>query len=114
MVMIFSVCNEVITRYGISETELLFAGRDNAAVVAARKVVAYILREKLHYSLWFIGQLLNYRDHSTVIYNVKMVQKEQHFLRVADEIWNHIRDNATVEALLYLKQRQAIELRPTK
>ncbi len=108
--MIFKVYNAVLTKYGVKEINLLYGSRDEHNSTA-RKIISYLLREKLHYTFIFIQQLLNYIDHSVIFYNVREVRAKEHLRIVAEDIWTKLYMDASLEEMEFIKEREKIQLR---
>ena len=51
--------------------------KQTADVSFARQVAAYVLHEVTNYSTKKIGELLGGKDHSTIVYYLRKVEKEK-------------------------------------
>ena len=60
--------------YEVTQDDLISPSRA-AHLVWPRQLAMALLRELSPYSLAFIGQLFGHRDHSTVIYAIRRVEK---------------------------------------
>ncbi len=67
------IISEVARVYNVTETDIL-SKRRTAALVLARQVAMYITKQTTDLSYEAIGQEFK-KDHSTVIYNVRQVEK---------------------------------------
>jgi len=57
------------------KVEEIFSHSRQAAIVAPRNIIMYLLHEKVKLSYLKIGHLLGGRDHSTVIHDVRKVER---------------------------------------
>ncbi|MGZ8429715.1 MAG: chromosomal replication initiator protein DnaA [Candidatus Deferrimicrobiaceae bacterium] len=65
----------VAEHFGVKVTDLR-SGRKHKVVALPRQVAMYLMREMTHCSFPDIGQRFGGRDHSTVMYAVKMIEKK--------------------------------------
>lgn len=61
--------------FKISNDDLM-SGKRNQGLVRPRQIIMYLLRHELNLSYPKIGQHLNKKDHTTVIYGVEKIEKE--------------------------------------
>ena len=61
--------------YGLDETIIRGQQRIRDAV-AARQIAMYLIRSMTNLSLDDIGKVFDNRDHSTVLYSIKQVEKQ--------------------------------------
>lgn len=69
------VVSVTIEYFNISNDDLM-SGKRNQGLVRPRQIIMYLLRHELNLSYPKIGQHLNKRDHTTVIYGVEKIEKE--------------------------------------
>jgi chromosomal replication initiator protein len=65
----------VAEHFGVKVTDLR-SGRKHKVVALPRQIAMYLMREMTHCSFPDIGQRFGGRDHSTVMYAVKMIEKK--------------------------------------
>ena len=65
----------VAEHFGVKVTDLR-SGRKHKVVALPRQIAMYLMREMTHCSFPDIGQRFGGRDHSTVMYAVKMMEKK--------------------------------------
>ena len=82
--------------YGGITPEDIRSQKRNANISKARQVSMYIVREITQMSMVEIGQTFGGRDHSTVVYAVRQVEKDlkkdPHTKAMVDDIIKNIRD----------------------
>jgi len=69
------VVSVTIEYFNISNDDLM-SGKRNQGLVRPRQIIMYLLRHELNLSYPKIGQHLNKKDHTTVIYGVEKIEKE--------------------------------------
>jgi len=70
------VLKEVCDYYGVEKNRILEDGRGTKEVAQARQVAMYLLRKLGNLSHKSIGHQFGNRDHSTVVYAIKTVEKQ--------------------------------------
>ena len=70
------VLNLVCEYFDVEKSRILEDGRGTKEVSTARQVTMYLLRKLAELSHKSIGQQLGNRDHSTVVYAVKTIEKQ--------------------------------------
>lgn len=95
-VKIETIIAEVAKTYNVSESDIL-SNRRTAALALARQVAMYIARETTNLSFSAIGESFG-KDHTTVLYNVKKVEKFLKDKPYEKELVNDIIRNLTSEA----------------
>lgn len=98
-VKIETIIAEVAKTYNVSESDIL-SNRRTAALALARQVAMYIARETTNLSFSAIGESFG-KDHTTVLYNVKKVEKFLKDKPYEKELVNDIIRNLTSEATEY-------------
>ena len=98
-VKIETIIAEVAKTYNVSESDIL-SNRRTAALALARQVAMYIARETTNLSFSAIGESFG-KDHTTVLYNVKKVEKFLMDKPYEKELVNDIIRNLTSEAIEY-------------
>ncbi len=93
-ITIDKILSEVSRTYNVPAEDLRSAKR-NAAVSSARRAAIYILREITGMSTEEIGREFGGRDHSTIVYSLKTMEKEmredQRLKETVDDIISNIR-----------------------
>ncbi len=93
-VTIDKIISEVSRTYNVSPSDIRGSKR-NAAVSSARRVAIYILRDITGMSMEDIGREFSGRDHSTIVYSLKTMEKDmqddQHLRETVDDIIKNIR-----------------------
>ena len=74
-VTIEKIINEVARTYNVSPTEIRGPKR-NSAVAAARRTAIYVVREITGMSMEEIGKEFGGRDHSTIVYAMRVMEKD--------------------------------------
>ncbi len=75
-VTVEKIIEEVARTYGGITPEDIRSQKRNANISKARQVSMYIVREITQMSMVEIGQTFGGRDHSTVVYAVRQVEKD--------------------------------------
>ena len=95
-VTVDKIIEEVARTYGGITSEDIRSQKRNANISKARQVSMYIVREITQMSMVEIGQTFGGRDHSTVVYAVRQVEKDlkkdPHTKAMVDDIIKNIRD----------------------
>ncbi|MCI8500641.1 MAG: chromosomal replication initiator protein DnaA [Oscillospiraceae bacterium] len=95
-VTIQRIIEEVGRTYGIAPEDIEGPMR-TTPISNARKIAIYVVREITQIPLQEIGVHFNNRDHSTVVYAIKDVEKtmkkDPHYKGVVEDIIKNIRDN---------------------
>ncbi|MBQ4539083.1 MAG: chromosomal replication initiator protein DnaA [Oscillospiraceae bacterium] len=90
------IINEVSRYFEVSVKDIRSADR-TAAVSSARQAAMYIIREITQLSMEKIGAEFSDRDHATVVYTLKKVDKKMktnaHFKNTVEAIIKNVRDN---------------------
>jgi chromosomal replication initiator protein len=88
------IITEVARTYGVAAEDIRSQKR-SSAISVARQVSMYIVREVTQMSMSSIGEEFGNRDHSTVVYAIRQVQKtmekDTHFKETVDDIVKNIR-----------------------
>ncbi len=88
------IITEVARTYGVSGEDIRSSKR-SSAISTARQVAMYIVREITQMSMSTIGEEFGNRDHSTVVYATKQVEKrmerDTHYKETVDDIIKNIR-----------------------
>ena len=96
-VTVDKIIEEVARTYGGITPEDIRSQKRNANISKARQVSMYIVREITQMSMVEIGQTFGGRDHSTVVYAVRQVEKDlkkdPHTKAMVDDIIKNIRDS---------------------
>lgn len=94
-VTVDKIIEEVGRTYGVSSDEILSQLR-KAEISSARQIAMYIVREITQLSMVEVGKTFGGRDHSTVVYAIKQVEKniknDPHMKATIDDIIKNIRD----------------------
>ncbi|WP_242964923.1 chromosomal replication initiator protein DnaA [Scatolibacter rhodanostii] len=94
-VTVDKIIEEVGRTYGVSSDEILSQLR-KAEISTARQIAMYIVREITQLSMVEVGKTFGGRDHSTVVYAIKQVEKniksDPHTKATIDDIIKNIRD----------------------
>lgn len=94
-VTVDKIIEEVARTYGVSSDEILSQMR-KAEISSARQIAMYIVREITQLSMVEVGKTFGGRDHSTVVYAIKQVEKniktDPHLKATIDDIIKNIRD----------------------
>ena len=69
------IMDEVCRTFGVTAADIKSKKR-NQPISKARQVTAYIIREVTSLSMNEIGDHLGARDHSTIVYAIKAVEKD--------------------------------------
>jgi len=88
------IIEDVCRKFGVDKSELV-SPRRKKEIVLPRQVAMYLLRETKSLSLDRIGRLLGGRDHSTVFYGIKSIEKR---IKSEGDLQNKI---ASLKASLY-------------
>ena len=95
-VTVDKIIEEVARTYGGITPEDIRSQKRNANISKARQVSMYIVREITQMSMVEIGETFGGRDHSTVVYAVRQVEKDlkkdPHTKAMVDDIIKNIRD----------------------
>ena len=95
-VTVDKIIEEVARTHGGITPEDIRSQKRNANISKARQVSMYIVREITQMSMVEIGQTFGGRDHSTVVYAVRQVEKDikkdPHTKAMVDDIIKNIRD----------------------
>lgn len=95
-VTIERIISEVARTYGVSPADIRSQKR-SAQISLARQVSIYIVREITQISMSAIGEEFGGRNHSTVVYTIRQVEKtmatNSHFKETIEDILKNIRDN---------------------
>ena len=95
-VTVDKIIEEVARTYGGITPDDIRSQKRNANISKARQVSMYIVREITQMSMVEIGQTFGGRDHSTVVYAVRQVEKDlkkdPHTKAMVDDIIKNIRD----------------------
>ena len=90
------IINEVARTYGVTANDIRSQKRA-AQISNARQVAMYVVREITQMSMSAVGEEFGKRDHSTVVYTLKKVEKEmardRHYKEIVEDIINNIREN---------------------
>lgn len=90
------IIEEVARTYGGITSEDIRSQKRNSNISAARQVSMYIVREITQMSMVEVGQTFGGRDHSTVVYAIRQVEKnlknDPHMKAMVDDIIKNIRD----------------------
>lgn len=90
------IIEEVARTYGVSAEDIEGSTR-TSPISNARKVAIYVVREITRLPLQEIGTKFNNRDHSTIVYALKDVEKsmkrDPHYKGVIEDIIKNIRDH---------------------
>ena len=90
------IINEVSRYFEVSVKDIRSSDR-TAAVSSARQAAMYIIREVTQLSMEKIGAEFSNRDHATVVYTLKKVDKKMktnaHFRNTVEAIIKNIKDN---------------------
>ena len=93
-VTIDKIISEVSRTYNVPAADIRGTKR-NANVSAARRVAIYILREVTGMSMEDIGREFSNRDHSTIVYSLKTMERDmkedQHLRETVDDIIKNIK-----------------------
>ena len=88
------IITEVARTYGVSGDDIRSSKR-SSTISTARQVAMYIVREVTQMSMAAIGEEFGNRDHSTVVYATRQVEKrmekDTHFKETVDDIIKNIR-----------------------
>ena len=88
------IITEVARTYGVSPEDIRSQKR-SSAISTARQVSMHVVREVTQMSMSAIGEEFGNRDHSTVVYALRQVQKtmerDNHFKETVDDIVKNIR-----------------------
>lgn len=94
-VTVDKIIEEVGRTYGVQFDDILSQMR-KAEVSSSRQIAMYIVREITQLSMVEIGKTFGGRDHSTVVYAIKQVEKnvksDPHLKATIDDIIKNIRD----------------------
>ena len=94
-VTIEKIVGEVSRTFNVSPADIRGTKR-NANVASARRVAIYILREVTGMSMEEIGREFSGRDHSTIVYSLKTMERDmkndQHLRETVSDIIKNIRD----------------------
>jgi len=69
------IINEVAKSFKVNKNDII-SKRRTKEIALARQVAMYIIRQKTNLSLSSIGNIFSGRDHSTVIYACKLIDRE--------------------------------------
>ena len=90
------IISEVARTYGVTSNDIRSQKRA-AQISNARQVAMYVVREITQMSMSAVGEEFGNRDHSTVVYTLKKVEKEmsrdRHYKEIVEDIINNIREN---------------------
>ena len=90
------IISEVARTYGVSSEDIEGPLR-TSTISNARKVAIYVVREITQLPLQEIGVKFNNRDHSTIVYALKdvekMMAKDSHFKGVVEDLIKNIRNS---------------------
>ena len=90
------IINEVARTYGVTGADIRSQKRA-AQISNARQIAMYVVREITQMSMSAVGSEFGDRDHSTVVYTLKKVEKEMqrdsHYKEIIEDIIKNIRDN---------------------
>lgn len=96
-VTVEKIINEVARTYGNVTPEDIRSQKRNSNISEARQISMYIVREITDLSMMEIGETFGGRDHSTVVYATrqveKKIEKDPHTKAVVDDIIKNIRDH---------------------
>lgn len=95
-VTIDRIVSEVGRTYGISPQDIR-SNKRSSNISSARQISAYIIREITQISMSAIGEELGGRDHSTIIYAIRQVEKniktDSSYKENVEDIIKNIRNN---------------------
>ncbi len=95
-VTVDKIIEEVARTYGEITSEDIRSQKRNSKISAARQVSMYIVREITQMSMVEIGQTFGGRDHSTVVYAMRQMEKnlkkDAHLRGMVEDIIKNIRD----------------------
>ena len=81
--------------FGVSPDDIRSSKR-SANISNARQIAVYVVREITQLSMTTIGEEFGGRDHSTVVYAIRQVEKnlknDPHMKAMVDDIIKNIRD----------------------
>lgn len=88
------IVTEVARTYSVSGEDIR-SGKRSSTISTARQVAMYIVREVTQMSMSTIGEEFGNRDHSTVVYATKQVekrmQKDSHYRETVEDIIKNIK-----------------------
>lgn len=95
-VTVDKIIEEVTRTYGNVTPEDLRSQKRSSNISEARQVAMYIIREITDLPMVEIGQIFGGRDHSTVVYAIrqveKKIEKESHTRAIVNDMIKNIRD----------------------
>lgn len=95
-VTVDKIIEEVARTYGEITSEDIRSQKRNSKISTARQVSMYIVREITQMSMVEIGQTFGGRDHSTVVYAMRQMEKnlkkDSHLRGMVEDIIKNIRD----------------------
>ena len=93
-VTIEKIIGEVSRTFNVSPADIRGTKR-NANVASARRVAIYILREVTGMSMEEIGREFSGRDHSTIVYSLKTMERDmkndQHLRETVSDIIKNVK-----------------------
>ena len=88
------IITEVARTYSVTPDDIR-SNKRSSAISVARQVAMYVVREITQMSMSAIGEEFGGRDHSTVVYSLKEVEKsmkkDQHYRETVEDIIKNIR-----------------------
>lgn len=93
-VTVEKIINEVGKTFGVSEEDIR-SKKKNATISIARQTSIYIVRQITQMSLEAIGKEFNGRDHATMVYTIKKVEKsmsnDTHYKEIIEDTIKNIK-----------------------
>lgn len=93
-VTVEKIINEVSKTFGVSEDDIR-SKKKNAQISLARQTAIYIVRQITQMSLEAIGKEFNGRDHATMVYTIKKVEKsmttDTHYREIIEDTIKNIK-----------------------
>ena len=93
-VTVEKIIGEVSRTFNVSVSDIRGTKR-NASIASARRVAIYILREVTGMSMEDIGREFSGRDHSTIVYSLKTMERDmkndQHLRETVDDIIKNVK-----------------------
>ena len=106
-VTIEKIVGEVSRTFNVSPADIRGTKR-NANVASARRVAIYILREVTGMSMEEIGREFSGRDHSTIVYSLKTMERDmkndQHLRETVSDIIKNVKADGKTGAKVILSQ----------
>lgn len=82
------IVNKVCSIYNVSQEDLISIKR-LTPIVQARTIIINLIKEVLNIPLNSVSMFVGRRDHSTIIYHIKMKHNKEHLWKEGAMVWDN-------------------------